>query len=162
MSASAKLQKAIEITIAAGYQIDKEAFEFLSAISSDKDPSELVSKALEKINLIEEKPLFINRNFLESLLSKPKQDEEEKITAPSSIGVETLTHQTSTESLEESFEQEDFENLAPFDPYAKHIEPEIEVLMDCTESLTSNGTIEEFLQYFQDRFKRLEKLLRQR
>ena len=33
---------------------------------------------------------------------------------------------------------------------------------DATGKLSSNGTLEEYLEYFQDRFKRIERLLRQR
>src|SRR5690606_9544299 len=47
-------------------------------------------------------------------------------------------------------------------PYAKDVEANINVIEDPTGKLTSNGTIEEYLQYFQDRFKRIEHLLRQR
>ncbi len=36
------------------------------------------------------------------------------------------------------------------------------LLDDSTGKLSSNGTLEEYLRYFQDRFKRIERLLRQR
>ena len=36
------------------------------------------------------------------------------------------------------------------------------MLDDATAKLSSNGTLEEYLVYFQDRFKRIERLLRQR
>jgi DNA polymerase II small subunit len=49
-----------------------------------------------------------------------------------------------------------------FHPYAKDVEANISIIEDPTGKLSSNGTIEEYLQYFQDRFKRIERLLRQR
>jgi DNA polymerase II small subunit len=49
-----------------------------------------------------------------------------------------------------------------FYPYAKHIKPSINILEDATGKLSSNGTLEEYMQFFQDRFKRIERILRQR
>ena len=79
MSSSGRLQKAVEITIAAGYQIDREAFEFLSAISNIHDPADLMNKALQKMQETQEKPLFIQKSFLEPLLKEPETQKETKI-----------------------------------------------------------------------------------
>jgi len=49
MSEAEKLQKAVELTIEAGYQINKEAFEFLSTLAITQDPTEIMSKAIHKI-----------------------------------------------------------------------------------------------------------------
>jgi wyosine [tRNA(Phe)-imidazoG37] synthetase (radical SAM superfamily) len=68
MSETGKLQKAIEITIAAGYQLNKEAFEFLTTLASTLDPTEIVIKAIHEIEALKEKPLFIDRDFLEKLV----------------------------------------------------------------------------------------------
>jgi DNA polymerase II small subunit len=152
MSSSGRLQKAVEITIAAGYQIDREAFEFLNSISNIHDPADLMNKALQKMEETQEKPLFIQKSFLEPLL---KQQECPEIQTPqSSKRIEE------PELLEEEVKAS--EMLGVFHPYAKYVKSEIDIMEDCTEKLTSNGTMEEFLQYFQDRFKRLDKLLRQR
>ncbi|MEM4733950.1 MAG: hypothetical protein QXD70_05435, partial [Candidatus Bathyarchaeia archaeon] len=70
MSDTEKLQKAVELTIAAGYQLDKGAFEFLKALTSTEDPTEIITKALKKVNALKEKPLFIEKSFLESLLKE--------------------------------------------------------------------------------------------
>ena len=51
---------------------------------------------------------------------------------------------------------------AEFYPYARDIPSELNILDDATGKLTSNGTLDEYVHYFQDRFKRIEKLLRQR
>ena len=53
-------------------------------------------------------------------------------------------------------------NETEFYPYARDIPSELKILEDATGKLTSNGTLDEYVLYFQDRFKRIEKLLRQR
>jgi len=49
-----------------------------------------------------------------------------------------------------------------FRSYAKEIDADIKVIDDPASRLSSSGTIEDYLKYFRDRFKRMEKLLRQR
>ena len=49
-----------------------------------------------------------------------------------------------------------------FYPYAKDIPADLKILEDPTGKLTSNGTLEEYIALFQDRFKRVEKILRAR
>ena len=142
-----KLQKAVETTIAAGYQLNSEAFDFLSAITATDDPTTIISKALQRIEELEEKPLFIDKNFLETLLKPPEP--LKKATQPQN---ENFAPQKPRIT----------EGKSGFHPYAKEIEADINVIEDPTGKLSSNGTIEDYLQYFQDRFKRIERLLRQR
>ncbi len=49
-----------------------------------------------------------------------------------------------------------------FKPYAEDIEPEIKVIEDPSTKLQSAGDVKYFLEYFRDRFNRIERLLRQR
>ena len=49
MSDGGKLQRAVELTLAAGYQLDKEAFEFLNIIMATEDPAEVMSKAIKRL-----------------------------------------------------------------------------------------------------------------
>ena len=49
MSGKEKLQKAIEATIAAGYQLNSEAFEFLSQNSDINDPVDIMNLALQRL-----------------------------------------------------------------------------------------------------------------
>jgi DNA polymerase II small subunit len=49
-----------------------------------------------------------------------------------------------------------------FYPYAKDIPADLKILEDPTGKLTSNGTLQEYTALFQDRFKRVEKILRAR
>jgi DNA polymerase II small subunit len=143
-----KLQRAVEAAIAAGYQLNSEAFEFLSNITTTDDPTTIMTKALQRIEELEEKPLFINKSFLEALLNPPETMEKEQA-------------QPQDKDLEPQ-EPQMTEGKSIFHPYAKDVEANINIIEDPTGKLTSNGTIEEYLQYFQDRFKRTERLLRQR
>jgi DNA polymerase II small subunit len=154
MSSPERLQKAIEKTIAAGYQMDKEAFEFLSAMSAADDLDSVVNKVLRNIEDLEEKPMFIGRSYLEAAIA-----------APVEAVIEEPTFVAPQVELEKSEPEVDLHYPAAssqYRPYAKDVESQVNVIEDPTEKLTSNGTMDEFLFYFQDRFKRLEKLLRQR
>jgi DNA polymerase II small subunit len=149
MSETEKLQKAVEVTIAAGYQIDKEAFEFLSTLASTRDPTEIVNKAIHEIEALKEKPLFIDRSFLEKMV-EPLEPKNE-------ISAQLLKEppQAITESLT-------LESKKLFRPYAKEVESNIKIIDDPASKLSTSGTMEDYLGYFRDRFKRMEKLLRQR
>ena len=48
-----KLQRAIESAIAAGYQLNSEAFDFLNTIVATDDPSIIMNKALQKLEELE-------------------------------------------------------------------------------------------------------------
>lgn len=144
-----KLQKAVELTIAAGYQLDKEAFEFLRVLAAAEDPKEIVRKAIERIEASKEKPLFIDRNFLEELVKDLKPIKEESI-------------HPLEETLPTSPESQITEGKKAFHPFAKEIETNINLIEDPSSKLSSSGTIKDYLEYFRDRFKRMEKLLRQR
>jgi DNA polymerase II small subunit len=50
----------------------------------------------------------------------------------------------------------------PFHPFAKEVEANLNVLEDPSEKISSEGTIDNYLEYFRDRFRRMEKLLKQR
>jgi len=146
MSDVTKLQKAVELTLAAGYQLNKEAFEFLSAMTVTEDPTEIINKAIRKIEDLKEKPIFIDRSFLEQLLEEPEPTKE------------VITK----ESLQALPETQITEAKKLFRPYAREIEANIKIIDDPTSKLSSEGTIEDYLEYFRDRFRRIEKLLRQR
>src|SRR5208283_5435237 len=82
-----KLQKAIEVTIAAGYQLDSEAFEFLSQNAETADPVGIMNLALQRIQELQEKPMFIDKVFLETIMerlmtpipAKPLQQQQEAL-----------------------------------------------------------------------------------
>jgi DNA polymerase II small subunit len=143
-----KLQRAVEATITAGYQLNSAAFELLSMVAAKDDPTTLINKALQRIEELEEKPVFIDKGFLEILL-KPAEIKKEEPEQPQDTNSQTQ-------------QQQMIEGKNVFHPYAKEVEANINVIEDPTGKLSSNGTVEDYLQYFQDRFKRVERLLRQR
>jgi DNA polymerase II small subunit len=146
-----KLQKAVELTIAAGYQLDQEAFGFLTTIAATADPAEVMVKAIEKLQSLNEKTPFIHRSLLEQLLGETGTAKEIALTP----GEEDKTQATpKTVQVTEA--------KAPFHPYAKEVEADIRIIQDPSTELSSNGTVEDFLGYFRDRFKRTERMLRQR
>lgn len=138
MSGDERLQRAVSFTIAAGYQLDKEAFEFLSKITQTEDPIILMEEAIKKIEGLPEKPLFINRNFLEEMM-KEAFPKEEKLLPPHI-----------------------FEARKVFRAYAKDVDTDVKVIDDPTDQICTTGSVEEYLEYFQDRFARIKKILRQR
>ena len=156
MSEKEKLQKAIESTISAGYQLNREAFAFLSSLATTDDPTVIMKVAVQRLQELPEKPFFIDKSFLETLLEEPEDINETPQSQPEQRPT-TSPQQGITERTEETTSGAPF-----FQPYARDIEPQIKIVEDPTDKLTSNGTIEDYLQYFQDRFKRIERLLRQR
>jgi DNA polymerase II small subunit len=152
MSETEKLRKAVELTITAGYQLNQEAFSFLIMLANTEDPAEIMGKAIKKLEDLNDKPLFIDRNFLEQLLGKTEPEKE--IISPST--------ERATQKPEEPQTPRTTEAKKPFHPYAKEVETDINIIEDPSTKLSTNGTVEDFLGYFRDRFKRIEKLLRQR
>jgi len=142
VSEGERLQRAVTFTIAAGYQLNKEAFEFLNTISQREDPLSLMEEAIKKIEGLPEKPLFINRSFLEEMV-KETLLEEEKPSPP-----------ILPPSVPEA--------RKVLQPYAKSVETNIKVIDDPSDKICTTGSVEEYLEYFQDRFRRIKKILRQR
>jgi hypothetical protein len=62
-----RLQRAVSFTISSGYQLDKEAYDFLKEVSQKEDPVKIVDNAIKKLRAGAETPLFINRRFLEEI-----------------------------------------------------------------------------------------------
>jgi len=147
-----RLQKAIEATIAAGYQLSSEAFEFLCSGLVTEDVESLMNRALQKAEELSEKPVFIQKLFLEELMKATGA-------APLETGYVT-PRALKAISQEETMQLN--EGASAFHPYAKDVEADTKIIEDPTTKLSSNGTMEDYLHYFQDRFSRLERLLRQR
>ncbi|MCL4429467.1 MAG: DNA-directed DNA polymerase II small subunit [Chloroflexi bacterium] len=155
MSTQERLQRAIQATIAAGYQLNSEAFEFLCQNCETNDPVTIMNMAFERIQELQDKPMFIEKGLLEALM-------QPAISAPE---VQLPEPQTTPEPLivpEPPIAPEPSIDEAEFYPYAKDIPADIKILDDATGKLSSNGTLDEYVLYFQDRFKRIEHLLRQR
>jgi len=104
-----KLQKAVEATIAAGYQLNSEAFAYLTSIAQTEDPTELVNRALTQIEELEEKPLFIEKEFLQKQ-EHPQPQTQENTPQPTT---EENTKQQETQPTPEA--------TSLYEPYAKTI-----------------------------------------
>ena len=159
MSIQEKLQQAIDEIITAGYQLNSEAFEFLCQNAESNDPVCIVHQALGKIQESHEKPLFIEKDLLKELI-------QAEMSASQMQAVEHQVRYSQPQAVQQP-QLRSLEELASvyrkeFYPYSKYIPSELKILEDATGKLTSNGTLNEYVQYFQDRFKRIERLLRQR
>jgi len=147
---SERLQRAISNTIEAGYQLDLEAFTLLETLSKTEDPVVLMEKVIKKAEALAQKPLVIGRNFLEEFVSEEVPSKLEAEPAPS-ILPPPQPPQLPYESRKEAFR-----------PYSREVDVQIQVLDDPTSEVCTTGTLEEYLEYFKDRFRRLQKLLKQR
>ena len=141
MSEGERLQKVVSFTISSGYQLDKEAFEFLNTISKTEDPIYLMEEAIRKIQDLPQKPLFIDKGLLESMKKDSCSEKEDLFKINSSIN-------SSTKKM--------------FSPFAKDVDEEIKVIVDPTKKTCTTGSLNEYLEYFRDRFERLKKILKKR
>ena len=127
---SDKLQRAVSLSIASGYQLDKHAFDLLSTLSQTEDPVELIREAIRRLKDFPEKTLFIRRNHLEEIIKEPtpERKEEELIEPKSSLPILGAKRGVY--------------------PYAKDVEADIEVIQDPTDEICETGSVEEYLEYF--------------
>jgi len=142
------LQKAVSFALEAGYQIDKAAFDFLEILSKTEDPITLMERAIKKIEPLTQKPLFIDRSLLEELVKEIPKKAEEAEPAP-------------VPAIHEPKPMYESRKL-PFRAYAKEVQADVTVIEDPSAEICTTGCVEDYLEYFRDRFKRLQKLLRQR
>ncbi|MEM3507291.1 MAG: hypothetical protein QXT31_06535, partial [Candidatus Bathyarchaeia archaeon] len=128
---SEKLKKTIEIIILEGYQLSKDAFDFLKSIENESYFEEVAQKIIEKAKDSNLKPFIIDATFLKNLFQEKKDQEL-------AFGLFTKTH------------------------FAKEIESKVEVLDDPTSKIDSSGSIEDFIDYFRNRFKKMVEILQKR
>jgi len=143
-----KLRQAVELTLDSGYQLAKGAFEFLILFSETGDPADIVGKAIKKIESSNQKSFFIERSLLEELVENSQIKEEFYSPPEDPVQKEAVPRRT--------------EGKRRFDPYAEGVEANLEVIRDPSNESSSSGAIEDYVKYFRDRFKRMERLLRQR
>ena len=147
MSEDKRLQEAVSFSLLAGYQLDEEAFNFLSTISKTESPLRLIEVALERLERLEEKPFLLSRNLLEEAAEEAFPESKDLETPGIPLSIEPATTGRSREG---------------FYPQARDIDGDLRVIEDPTGKICSSGSIGDYLGYFQDRFKRITKLLRQR
>ncbi|MDH5447518.1 MAG: DNA-directed DNA polymerase II small subunit [Candidatus Bathyarchaeota archaeon] len=145
MSEHEKVRQAVSLSLTAGYHLDKEAFNLLTIISKAENPIKLIEAALKNLEIRTEKPLFISKSLLEEI-AKETFLETKPLTVPILPEPSLVTGKAKK----------------TFHPHAKDIKKDIKILEDPTGKICSTGSIDQYLEYFQDRFKRIRKLLRQR
>jgi DNA polymerase II small subunit len=155
MSENERIQKAIEAAITTGYQLSTDAFNYLLLCSKENDPLSIMHMVLHEMNTLKEKPFFIEKIFLENMVKQLTHTHQAAQATKNGTPQENISVQSSTKSPTTISD-------TTFYPYAKYIPSELKILEDATGKLTSNGTLEEYSTLFQDRFKRLEKILRKR
>ena len=128
MSEAAKLEKAVKLTLAAGYQLNTAAFEFLRIIMATEDPSEVMSRAIKQLEELEQRPFFIERNFLEQIM-EAKKPTNEIGSEPSEKRSQSPTEQQMPQITEEKM---------PFHSYAKGVDASINIIDDPSTKLSSN------------------------
>jgi len=136
------LQKAVSSIIAAGYQLDTDAFSFLHTLPQTEDILKLTEEIIKKMKNTPEKPLFVSKDLLEEVAKETLLEEKEPPLALSSPPM--------------------IETKKAFHAYAKDIDADMKVIDDPTDKICATGAIEEYVEYFQDRFRKLRKILRQR
>ncbi|MCW4027980.1 MAG: DNA-directed DNA polymerase II small subunit [Candidatus Bathyarchaeota archaeon] len=137
MEKDPELKKVISSIIDAGYQIDKKAFEFLEEASRIVDPKTLIQNVLEDADDLLENRLWINRELLEKKVADLRSSQT---SLPDSSGVGKTASR----------------------PYAKEIDPDLEVLGDPTGKISTTGSLEDYVEYFRDRFTKLRKVMNSR
>ena len=65
------LRKAVSYALSAGYQLDKDAFEFLNSISKTKNPAEFMEEVIKRAQSLPEKPYFLNKPVSYTHLTLP-------------------------------------------------------------------------------------------
>lgn len=129
------LRQCIKFALEHGYQIDEGAFKFLIEVSKSTNPLELIREVIAKIENQEE-IFIINKKILERL--------HEDLTLHK---IEETPLEVLTKDIQ---------------PYAKNVEPKIEVLEDPTDKTKTSGRIKDYIQYFVNRFRKIEKILKSR
>jgi DNA polymerase II small subunit len=132
-----ELQKAVSAIIGAGFQIDKEAFNFLRDESNKLDIETLVKNAIDELQKLPEKELFVSRELLVK-----KADELRYKPSSSTPSITT--------------------GKGRFQPFAKEIDADLTIVEDSSSHIGATGSIENYLEYFQDRFTRLNKIIKSR
>jgi len=140
-----KLRKAVAITLSAGFQLDKEAFQFLNILAQTQDPTEVIKEVIKRIENSSRRQAFIARSHLEEATKELSLGAMESSTLPPTPASSDLR-----------------ESKRTFLPFAKEIEAEVSITDDPTNKICSTGGIEEYVEYFRDRFEKLQRLLRQR
>ncbi|MBS7605243.1 DNA-directed DNA polymerase II small subunit [Candidatus Bathyarchaeota archaeon] len=131
------LRRAVSLIIEAGYQIDREAFEFLRSVSHQVELDSLIKSILEEIKTFSEKPLYITLDIIKEKVEKR---------------VLTSVPKASCE----------VSSKTSFKPYAKEVKSDLKIISDPTNEISATGSLNDCIEYFRSRFKKISKILRSR
>ena len=131
---SEALKKALGEIIQAGYQVSKEGFDLLKTLD-EPVLVELAQYSIKRANALPEEKSILDYNFLKALLEEIELSKEPKAEITGKSG-ET--------------------------PLAKEYDAEVNVTKNPAEEITSEGDLEGFLEYFRDRYNRMEKIFKKR
>jgi DNA polymerase II small subunit len=148
MNSESSVERAVSRGLAEGYHLEREAFDFLCFIAKSEDPEKLVEAAINELEAGVQRTLFISKTLLEKAanVAAPHVEEDRSL--------ETGRHM---HRLQERAEvEEDFAQTV------KEVAAEVRVTEDPTKGICSTGSIDEFSNYFRDRFGRTRRLLQQR
>ena len=127
------LRRAVELALEMGYHLTPDALDYLRRLPDDVDLAMLIRRAVELVK---------------------------------GGGAEQLV--ISTQHLKEAFEEgfpkpvERWSSGAVLKPYASEVEESFEVVEDPGTEVRVESSAEGFVEYFRDRFRRIERLLRRR
>jgi len=130
-----RLKRAVSLIITSGYQIDPPALDFLRALAQEGEIEGHVKGMIDKASNLSERPLFITKDMLKESLGGPLKKEGK--TVVDGFG-------------------------GTFHPYANEIDAKVEVLENATRGGGSAGTMEDSLEYFRDRLKKIERIFKER
>lgn len=128
----ADLKKALSYIINSGYQLDKDVLDFLQ---EQDNPLEFIKHLVNKLDISTKKELFISRDILETTLFLEEKNVLDNI------------HHNKRNSQQSIFSE---------------IESDIQIIEDPTKEISSKGKIDDFIQYFNNRYSRMVKILRRR
>ena len=120
------LQQALRKALEAGYQLSPDALQLLRTV---EDPNLLMDSVLANLQSNAEKPLVLTAAIFEAAEAKslPSPQEGPRILTPKNTGK----------------------------VIAAEVDPAIDIIQDPTGSIGTRCEAEDFLAYFQDRYKRL-------
>lgn len=136
-----KIREILSLIIESGYQIDREAFEFLKEVSNKISLNSLIKRVIEELSSLPEKPLLITRVILERKVNEVGLIEKNTTLSTRTAGI---TGKASSE------------------PYAKSVEADLRVISDPTNEISATGSLEDCIEYFRSRFRKISRIIRSR
>ena len=129
------LQSFVSKVFSLGYQIEHDCFNFIKKLSNDENLENILERLIVHIDSLPNKPLFVTKQMLEHIIQE-------------------MTKKTQTQAI------------APtqpyFQPFAKDVPSDIQILLDPTQRESTDGNLSDYLDLFQNRFSRISTILQQR